>query len=234
MPYLIDMSWRKDTRLPIDTGYGRRPPGVVPSSILIHTTNSPHKNTAFADEAKYLRNSTAVSAHYLVGKAGQIAQILDPSWEAWHAGVALPPWKNDFSIGIENHVSQGEQWTDAMHDALTWLVRKLMAQYSIKQALVETHRKVALPAGRKTDPEGWPDTFFYAWRDRLDDAPPPPPPTPARFVTVGLPIYQRSTRSGPLAGHLLPGEIVTIDEPRNGHLADSRGFVDMAGLSELV
>lgn len=53
-------------------------------------------------------------------------------------------------------------------------------------------------------------------------------PAPARrYRARGVPVYQRSERSGPLWGHLQPGEIVEIDDPKNGHLADHRGFVKL-------
>lgn len=235
MPFSIDTtSFRKDTTLPLGQGYSMRP-GGKPISIVIHTTNAPHKNTAFDAEARYLRDSRTVGAHYLVGKQGQIAQLLHPDLAAWHAGASLSGFGNAHSIGIENHVSQGETWTGAQRDALTWLVRRLMAQYRIGSEMVETHRKIAHPAGRKSDPEGWPDAAFNAWRAQLaiPIPPPVPPPSPHRCRVIGLPVYQAANHQGALWGHLAPGEVVEIDDPSNGHLADHRGFVDVNGLERL-
>lgn len=170
--YSIDTTtFRKDTHVPLGKGYSMRP-GGKPISIVIHTTNSPHQNTAFDSEARYLRDSTTVGAHFLVGKQGQIAQLLSPDLAAWHAGASVAGFANAHSIGIESHVSVGETWTGAQRDALTWLVRKLMAQYGIGAAQVETHRKIALPLGRKSDPESWPDPAFYAWQQALASPPP--------------------------------------------------------------
>lgn len=216
-------SYRKDTMHPPRYGYQARG-GAVPLSVIIHTTNNRNKNTAFTKEAEFIRDSPDISAHFLIGKDGRIVQFLDPvRWQAWHAGNALPLYLNARSIGIEHHVSLGETWTGAQHDACTWLVRSLMASYGIPPALVDTHRSVALPKGRKRDPEGWQDTAFYAWRSQLLAA--PPPAAPPRYKALGVPVYQQSTRTGPLWGHLSNDEVVEIDDMSNGHLADGRGFV---------
>ena len=228
MPDSIDtISFRKDTTHPARWGYQTRG-NVVPSSVIIHTTSN-KRATSFQSEAVFLRDSKDVSAHYLIGKDGRIVQFLDPKqWQAWHAGTTLPAYLNARSVGIEHHVSVGETWTAAQHDACTWLVRQLMTAYGI--TLVDTHRAVALPQGRKVDPEGWSDTAFYAWRATLAA---PAPPSPQRYRVIGLPVYQAANHQGALWGHLAPGEIVEIDDPSNGHLADHRGFVDLAGLEPL-
>jgi hypothetical protein len=231
----LDHSWRKDTILPVGRGYGVR--SGKPSAIVIHTTSSPIRNTKFASEALYLRDSTQVSAHYLVGKQGQIAQILHPDLEAWHAGVSVAAFNNEHSIGIENHVSQGEAWTDEQHAALTWLVRWLMALYVIPAQMVETHRKIALPAGRKSDPAGWDDAAFYAWRAGLIPVSPPQPPIETkRYRARRILISQRQEGGPPYAGELLPGDEVVADKWYSNnkvHLQDGRGFVDLKDLEQV-
>lgn len=240
----IDHGFRKDTRLPLGTGYSMRPGGIKPSTIVIHTTSSPHKNTVFSDEAIYLRDSAKVSAHFLVGKKGQIAQILHPDLEAWHAGgkqsngtwTAQSAYANAHSIGIESHVSQGETWTDTQRAALIWLVRWLMGLYGIPAAQIETHRAIALPAGRKRDPEGWTDAAFAIWRDTL--APPQPGGTlTKRYRVKHRYITQRSEDNGPpIVRELVPGEVLEVDHwYSNGrvHLADGSGFADLVDLEAL-
>lgn len=215
-------TYDKASKHPSRWGYQSRG-GVVPSSIVIHTTNN-RRPTRFETEAKYLMDSAAVSAHFLIGKDGRVVQFLDPlKYQAWHAGNCVPAYLNSRSIGIEHHVSIGEAWTPAQHAACTELVQSLMRAYGISPLSVETHRAVALPHGRKSDPEGWDDTAFYVWRAAL--APVSPPPTPKRYRVLGVPVYQRSDRAGPLWGHLGPGETIVIDDASNGHLADGRGFV---------
>lgn len=134
--------------------------------IIVHTTNG-NPGSSFSGEAQYLRNSNDVSAHYLVGKQGQIAMILPPHLMAFHAGEARPGWQNETTIGIEVHHAIGEAWTDAQRQALTWLVLRLLEQHAIPARRVETHRAVALPPGRKIDPSDWSDQDFYNWRNSL-------------------------------------------------------------------
>lgn len=212
-------TYRKDTAHPARWGYQARG-GATPSSIIIHTTSN-KRATAFETEARFLLDSPDVSAHFLISKSGEIIQFLAPSpWQAWHAGAALAPYLNARSIGIEHHVSLGEAWTDAQHEATTWLVRRLMTEFAIPSSLVNTHRAVALPSGRKSDPTGWDDTAFYAWRETLTAVSLPH----QAYKVRGLPVYQQSTRTGPLWGHLKPGQVIEIDDPSNGHISSVDGM----------
>lgn len=143
---------------------------TYPQTIVIHTTNGRY-NSSYASEAGFLYASYNVSAHYLVGKKGQITRFLDPRiHRAWHAGVVVSQrWNNNNSIGIECHYTPGEgAWPVVMKQALTDLVRQLMIAYNIKVITnIDTHRKIAIPIGRKIDPSGFNDTEFYAWRNTL-------------------------------------------------------------------
>lgn len=161
-------TYNKAARYPIGHGYDRRPKGLVPSSVLGHTTNNRNKTT-FASEAKFLFESPGVSAHYLIGKTAQdgVVQFLDDSLRAWHAGPATIPYLNSKSIGIEMHVSLGERPTAYQIDALTQLVAGLMYKHKITANFIETHRAAAVPPGRKSDPEGFDQIAFNAWKRRL-------------------------------------------------------------------
>lgn len=225
MDYSIDTtSYPKARRFAVGHGYLMR--ASEPTSGVIHTTNNARLNTAFSGEAAYLFESADVSAHFLIGKQGQIVQFLDPAgYSAWHAGSALSAWTNDHSVGIELHVSVGEVPTAVQKDATAWLCRQLMQQFGIAPALIETHRKIALPAHRKSDPEGWPDADFYAWRASLDA-----PAKLRRFRVRGVPIYQAQNLTGTLAGHLNAPDVVEIDATYSnggGHLASGLGFIDL-------
>lgn len=155
------------SRLTIGTGYDRRPTHRKPESIIVHTTNG-KRGTLFESEARYIYKSPAIGAHYLVGKSGQIIQFLEPGrYRAWHAGACFVEYNNARSIGIECHHAVGESWTVKQRSALTELVKLLMAQFSIPTTRIETHRRVALPAGRKVDPSDWSDRDFYVWRETL-------------------------------------------------------------------
>jgi hypothetical protein len=232
--------------MPIDTesydkhdkhapGHGYEARKAAPTSVIVHSTSSKVKNTAFSDEATYLLDAALVSAHYLIGKDGRTVRFLEPkAWAAWHAGNCRVEWVNQRSIGIELHHSVGDPpYPRRQLDALAALLRSLMALFNIPVHLIDTHGQVAIagPYQRKQDPADWPHQDFLSFRSHLLIELPPPvpekPPAPRAFVVRGIPVYQRSDRTGPLWGFLQSGETVVIDDPKNGHLADGRGFVKM-------
>lgn len=171
----ISETYRKDTVHPPGHGYGRKLSNgkwtgdriLRPSTLIVHTTNNPNKDTKVWNEASFIRDSPDVSCHDLIGKDGTIYVILPANMVAWHAGVALAPFTNPHSIGIEIHCSIGEQPTQAQKDSLAWRIRSYIVPCTLQAADVDTHRAVALPKGRKSDPEGWADADFYAWRDAV-------------------------------------------------------------------
>lgn len=166
----------------IACGYQPRPTGrIAPRSIIVHTTNG-KAGTTFHQEANYIQTSRLISAHYLIGKDGRIAQFLHPKyWLAYHAGcVKATLWSNVYSIGIEMHNTPLEGHIPAaMLSSLDWLVRELMRDYNIPATSIDTHRNVAIycaghplsgKLGRKIDPSGFPDNEFYTWRATLAPA----------------------------------------------------------------
>ena len=147
---LYDVGW----------GYGPKRMRQNIKTIIIHTTGG-RKGSSFAQEKNFLLHSRRVSAHFLVGKEGQVAQILPVEYVAWHAGETINNKKygNEVSIGIECHLTFGEQWTDKMRAALTDLCKQLVRQYDIEH--IATHREAA--PGRKIDPLYWDDADFKLW-----------------------------------------------------------------------
>lgn len=107
-------------------------------------------------------NSPDVSAHYLVGKNGDIVQMLDPTgYMAWHTGKTkdITKYGNPHAIGVEVHFSPSEGiWTGEMWDAITELARKYIELEKV------THRGIATPPGRKIDPSGITDEGFSYWK----------------------------------------------------------------------
>ncbi len=225
--FVIDtQQYRKDAHLPEGIGWSKRPGGIKPTSIVIHTTSAAAQNTSFDAEARYLYNSREVSAHYLNGKRSQIVQFLSPDLEAWHAGNAITAYRNDHSIGIENHVSVGEQWTQTQHDSLTWLVNLLMAQYKIAPSQIETHRAIALPGPniRKHDPTSWDNASFYAWRASLSA----PVTQIVRAGPFGAIARQDYMAMAPSSAYFPPGTAIEIDGfSKNSyrHAASGVGFI---------
>lgn len=99
------------------------------------------------------------SAHYLVGKTGRVAQLVEEADEAWHAGYGS--WKgqgrvNAFSVGIEleNANTGHDPYTVPQLEAALWLVLRACRLYGLGPGEVCGHLDVD-PA-RKTDPAGFP------------------------------------------------------------------------------
>lgn len=216
-------SYPKAARYTQRHGYQLR--GASPTSIIIHSTSNSRPGTSFEGEATYLLESADVSAHFLISKDGRIIRFLEPrAYQAWHAGMCLEQWSNAKSIGIELHTSVGETPTAVQREACAWLCRELMREFQIGVALVDTHRAVARPIGRKSDPAGWSDADFYAWREQLSA------PKVRQFRFRGWPIFQQQRLAGTLAGYLQSNEAFSIDRTySNGsaHLSDGRGFIDL-------
>ncbi len=92
-----------------------------------------------------------VSAHFLIGRDGRIAQFVACDRRAWHAG--LSEWQgrtrcNDFSIGIELEGCDSMSFEQAQYAALSRLTRYLLRHYPIRH--IVGHADIA--PGRKTDP----------------------------------------------------------------------------------
>lgn len=167
-------TYRKDLMHKPGHGYGRRTSPAVwvgrraapPASLVIHSTNG-NRGSSLSAEAKFLRDSELVSCHDLIGKGGEIVQILPPDFVAWHAGICKAEWNGLVSIGIELHHAIGEEYPQAQMDALWTRVSDYIDTFDLPKASIETHRSIALPPGRKVDPSDWSDADFYVWRDRL-------------------------------------------------------------------
>ena len=174
-------TYRKDPKYGSGHGYGRQTAAgwtglriANPTSVIIHATHG-RAGSRSAAEAAFLRDSPDVSAHYLVGRLGEVYRILPDTFVAWHAGECLPAFTNPHSIGIELHAAVTEPITGAQKQALAGLLRQLVAQWHIPAPLIDSHRAVALPPGRKSDPATWPQAELRAWIDGAltCDAPPP-------------------------------------------------------------
>lgn len=224
-------------------GYDRRMAAV--SSIVMHSTNNKAKKTPFINEASFIYASKDISAHYLVGKDGKIVEFLDPAkYLAWHAGAAIPAYQNAYSIGIELHVSVGESPTPIQLDAAAWLCREMMRRFHIPYSMIDTHRYIAIPGPtstndrtkwRKSDPEGWSDAAFYAWRAMLVNGP--------RFYRVrGLPTYHDSLLRDPTGEYLAPDITIEVDRTHDEQPADyapsaahlkTGNFIDLNGTEKV-
>lgn len=99
-----------------------------PTLLVCHYTAS-GGDTGSGDTGFFMKSTAKASAHFIVGRAGDISQVVECNRRAWHAGVSS--WKgkkncNDFSIGIE-------------FDNWGWLTKRANGTYV-------THADVVLPA----------------------------------------------------------------------------------------
>lgn len=124
-----------------------------PNLVIIHHTAS----TSMQQALRSLRSSShKVSAHYLIGRDGQIVQLVDERKRAWHAGKAW--WGgftdiNSASIGIELVNNGNEPYAEPQIEALLKLLRDLRDRYHIPVANYVGHADIA--PGRKVDPNAW-------------------------------------------------------------------------------
>ncbi len=93
-----------------------------------------------------------VSAHYVIGRNGEVYQLVDEKNVAYHAGKSsLPDGRiglNSCSLGIEMVCSYTEPITDIQMESLVKLTKDIQSRYKIKYVL--RHSDIA--PGRKTDP----------------------------------------------------------------------------------
>ncbi|NGZ02205.1 MAG: hypothetical protein CV090_04035 [Nitrospira sp. WS238] len=110
--------------------------GYKPEAIVIHIMEGTLKGT----DAWFRNEESGVSAHYGIGKAGEIHQYVGESDTAWHAGrMVAPTWRllkpdvnpNWYTIGLEHEGRANEPWPDAMYDASAKLIDEICRRWSI-------------------------------------------------------------------------------------------------------
>jgi AmpD protein len=92
-----------------------------------------------------------VSAHFYIGRSGELWQFVSCDDRAWHAGVSTHQGRsncNDFSIGIELEGLEGESFDPAQYETLQALLPSIAQQYPIRG--IAGHEHIA--PGRKMDP----------------------------------------------------------------------------------
>ena len=113
-----------------------RSDGVKISHIVMHIMDG----TLAGTDAWFSVAKSGVSAHYGIGKNGEIHQYARDEVRTWHAGNRLPvPGlvipagnPNDWSIGIE-HEGRGTdtELPDALYESSAQLVARLCRKFSI-------------------------------------------------------------------------------------------------------
>lgn len=157
------VNWDKTYKQPVGAGYDRRRMPIT--ALVLHSTNG-HKGSSLDAEARYLQEAPDKGINWLVGKEGGIVEICAPHFAAWHAGASsyqgLRDW-NGFSLGVECHHAIGDPWPTQQLDALRWLVQRQMRHFGLSRSLIVCHRWIAIPAGRRTDPDDRTDAEWRAW-----------------------------------------------------------------------
>lgn len=132
--------------------------------VVIHTAEGSYWGTI----SWFQNPSAGASAHYVVSKTGQVAQMVKNKDIAWHAGN----WNyNVHSIGIEHEgFTYQNGWTDAQYQASAKLTRWICLTYGIpmdRQHIIG-HNEVPDPDGsgfgganNHTDPGPYFDWTYY-------------------------------------------------------------------------
>lgn len=142
-----------------------RPAGFRPEAIVIHIMAGSLRGT----DVFFNNPAAKVSAHYGVGKAGEIHQYVDESDTAFHAGIVVrPTWKlikpnvnpNYYSIGIEHEGQADDAWPPEQFDSSLKLAGEIARRWSIPidRDHIICHREIR---ATKTCPGYWVDLDSY-------------------------------------------------------------------------
>lgn len=140
------------------TNFGLRKPNAV---IIHHTSQKNCEQTL----ATFTKQSTQVSAHYVICEDGTLYHMLNDYLRAWHAGSSKWGSQTDInstSIGIEIDNDGTEPFTEAQLNSLMGLLASLKKTHNIPTANFVAHGDIA--PGRKVDPN-----VLFPWK-RLADA----------------------------------------------------------------
>lgn len=130
--------------------FGPRRDGLKPELVVIHYTAM---ESAEAALARLCDPQAEVSAHYLIGKQGQLWQMVEQDQRAWHAGAG--EWGglddiNSRSIGIELDNTGDHPFSEPQIVVLEALLHRILKRWSLSATAVIGHSDMA--PGRKVDP----------------------------------------------------------------------------------
>lgn len=141
-----------------------RPAGSVIDTIVVHDTETPGVREATTIVNWFKNPRSKVSAHYIIGKRGELIQCVPDEKRAWHAGPSKLDNRekvNDFSIGIElvNAQTGTDPFTEEQYQTLALLTADLVLRHQIPLTRVVGHRHVTNYPKLKKDPA---DNFDWA------------------------------------------------------------------------
>ncbi|WBL43337.1 N-acetylmuramoyl-L-alanine amidase [Algoriphagus halophytocola] len=140
------------------TNFSIRKPNFV---IIHHTAQDSLAQTI----STFTMPRTQVSSHYVVGRGGEIVQMLNDYLRSWHAGRGK--WGNDTdlnssSIGIELDNNGNEPFTAAQIESLLVLLKRLKWKFNIPAANFIGHSDIA--PTRKVDPSS-----YFPWKKLAEE-----------------------------------------------------------------
>ncbi len=112
--------------------------GMRPVAIVDHVM----AGTLHGTDAWFQNPSSQVSAHYGVGKDGEIHKYVNDADAAWHAGLLHSPTAailqqypqanpNWYTIGIEHEGQPGDVFPDVQYEATLWLHQQIIVAYGV-------------------------------------------------------------------------------------------------------
>lgn len=117
--------------------FNNRPNNAKINTIVVHSINPGGDNPSTADAEDMLREEE-VSAHYIIGRDGEVSEMVSENKRAWHAGRSHFPFDpkrvadvNDFSLGVELVTTNDLDFTEKQYEALTKLINSLNRRYEI-------------------------------------------------------------------------------------------------------
>lgn len=121
-----------------------------PNYVIIHHTS---QNSTAQTVRTFQLAHTKVSSHYVIGRDGQVIQMLNDYDRAWHAGKSK--WgsitdMNSVSLGIELDNNGREPFPEVQINSLLVLLDTLKSKYLIPQLNFIGHADIA--PTRKDDP----------------------------------------------------------------------------------
>lgn len=184
-----------------------------PNFVIIHATSDDTVDEALHTLTDPLRQ---VSAHYLVGRNGDVFQLVDERARAWHAGDSK--WGadtdlNSVSLGIELDNNGDEPFPDVQISALIALLDRIQERYHIPAANYLGHADIA--PRRKVDPSGY---FPWArlarhgyglWCDPPLPAPPAEMDTTLSLRALGYDVSDPDAAIGAFKRHFMQEEAAT-------------------------
>lgn len=152
--------------------------GVKPAAIVLHHTGGSEKG----DLLWLTSPASRVSADFLINRKGLIYK-LNPDltiFYTYHAGVSGLDGcirKNNSinisTIGIEMSHRTNQSWPEAQVEACAKLCWWLEASGKVTRHKIVSHREVAIPFGRKTDPKDFPwQQFSKFYEAQIHHLPP--------------------------------------------------------------